>query len=166
MPGSTLPTLRAQLPSSSLAPPGSSSSKPASAPSIPSPGSDYPPPQQPIKDRVVPEGYGPDTSGGHAPDALNSVLLNGLSGETAVSGGRSGAGALAGVPVPTQGARPIDLAGIKAPAGLPALLAIIAIVALSLVTAMYARLYLMRRRPTDRSHLPLFDPGTVAPPAR
>jgi hypothetical protein len=43
-------------------------------------------------------------------------------------------------------ARPIDLAGIKAPAGLPALLAIIAIVALSLVTAMYARLYLMRRQ--------------------
>jgi hypothetical protein len=114
----------------------------------------------------VPESYGPDTSGGHAPDALNSVLLDGLSGETAVSGGRSGAGAVAGVPVPTHGARPIDLAGIKAPAGLPALLAIIAIVALSVVTAMYARLYLMRRRPTDRSHLPLFDPGTVAPPAR
>jgi hypothetical protein len=53
VPGSTLPTLPAQLPSSSLAPPGSSSSKPASAPSTPSPGSDYPPPRQPIEDRVA-----------------------------------------------------------------------------------------------------------------
>ena len=50
-----------------------------------------------------------------------------------------------GAPV-THSARPIDLAANRAPAGLVALLGIIAIVALSLVTAMYARLYLIRRQ--------------------
>jgi len=57
-------------------------------------------------------------------------------------------------PLPTTGARAkpqtstkrIDLASNKAPAAqLPVLLAIIAIIALSLVTATYARLFLLRR---------------------
>ncbi len=141
VPGATLPTLPASLPSAGPGLPGSSSSAPAGATRSPSPGIDYAPPGQSIEDQVVPKGYGPDIRGGHVPDMLDSKLLNGSSG-TAVPG----AGAADGVPVATHSARPIDLAANRAPAGLVALLGIIAIVALSLVTAMYARLYLMRRQ--------------------
>jgi len=101
----------------------------------------------------MPKGYGCcDT--GHVPDGtLDSVLLNGLSGGTGAIpndlGGLPGAGPVAksgATPAPTRGGQPIDLASNKAPAGqMPVLLAILAIIALSLVTATYARLYLMRR---------------------
>jgi hypothetical protein len=142
-PGVTVPTVPARLPTARLGVPGASSSRPA--PSSPSPGIDYAPPGQSIEDQVVPKGYGPDI-GGHGPHALESVLMNGLSGNgTAASGGLGAASTDAGLPVPTRSARPIDLAGNKAPAELPVLLGIIATIALSLVTAMYARLYLMRR---------------------
>ncbi|HEY3087255.1 MAG TPA: hypothetical protein VGJ59_04245 [Jatrophihabitantaceae bacterium] len=142
VPGATLPTLPASLPSTGPGLPGSSSSGPAGTTSSPSPGIDYAPPGQSIEDQVVPKGYGPDIrGGGHVPDMLDSELLNGT-GATAVPG----AAAAEGVPVPTHSARPIDLAANRAPAGLVALLGIIAIVVLSLVTAMYARLYLIRRQ--------------------
>jgi hypothetical protein len=49
-------------------------------------------------------------------------------------------------PVPTRGGQPADLAARTPPAGVPVVLAILAIVVLSLVTATYARLYLTRRR--------------------
>lgn len=144
VPGTTLPTIPAHLPSLGLPGP---SSKPASRPSSsPSGGIDYSPPGQSVEDQVVPKGYGPDIRGDHGPDAVDSVLLNGLSGSSTLPGGGRANGAQAGLPVPTHSARPIDLAANRAPAGLPALLGIIAIVALSLVTAMYARLYLMRRQ--------------------
>jgi len=101
----------------------------------------------------VPKGYGPNDGGGHDPDAaLNTVLLNGLSGGTGavpnnLSGAVPGSGGSAGAPpAPTRGGQPIDLAANRAPAGqMPVLLAILAIIALSLVTATYARMYLMRR---------------------
>jgi hypothetical protein len=142
VPGATLPTLPASLPSAGPEAPGASSSKPAGAPASPSGGIDYAPPGQSIEDQVVPKGYGPDMRGGHVPDALDSVLLGGPDGSSTVAAGQRADGA----PLATHSARPIDLAASKAPAGLPALLGIIATVALSLVTAMYARLYLMRRQ--------------------
>ncbi|HEY7050397.1 MAG TPA: hypothetical protein VH373_24490, partial [Jatrophihabitantaceae bacterium] len=102
----------------------------------------------------VPKGYGPNEGSGHNPDvALNSVLLNGLHGGSgavpnSLSGGAvaDGSGGDAAPPVPLRSGQPIDLAANRAPAGqMPVLLAILAIIALSLVTATYARLYLMRR---------------------
>lgn len=144
VPGVTVPTVPARLPTAGLGVPGAASSRPA--PGSPSPGIDYAPPGQSIEDQVVPKGYGPDI-GGHGPHALDSVLMNGLSGNGNVtSGGLGAADTDAGKPVPLHSARPIDLAGNKAPAELPVLLGIIATIALSLVTAMYARLYLMRRQ--------------------
>lgn len=142
VPGTTLPTLPAQLPSVPLPSPGlPGSSGPAPHPSS-SAGIDYTPRGPSIEDQVVPKGYGPDIRRDHGPQAADSVLLNGVGGSSTLPGG----GNADGVPVPTHSARPIDLAANRAPAGLPALLAIIAMVALSLVTAMYARLQLMRRR--------------------
>jgi hypothetical protein len=74
---------------------------------------------------------------------------------TQLGSGLQGAGGLAGVPSVTATFSPrpststtkrLDLAANKAPAAqVPVLLAIIAIIALSLVTATYARLYLLRR---------------------
>jgi hypothetical protein len=142
VPGATAPTVPVRLPSSAPNLPGTSS-HPA-APSSPSPGIDYAPPGPSIEDQVVPKGYGPDLRDGHAPDALDSALVNGRSGST--TGGQRADGAHAGMPIQTGSAGPMDVAANKAPAELPALLGIIAIVALSLVTAMYARLYLMRRQ--------------------
>jgi hypothetical protein len=147
VPGATLPTLPASLPSTGPGLPGSSSSGPAGATSSPSPGIDYAPPGRSVEDQVVPKGYGPDIRGGHVPDVLDSELLNGTSGAGAtVPGDGAADGAPGDMPVATHSARPIDLAANRAPAGLVALLGIIAIVALSLVTAMYARLYLIRRQ--------------------
>jgi len=146
VPGATLPTLPASLPGAGPGAPGASSSTPAGAPATPSGGIDYAPPGQSIEDQVVPKGHGPDIRGGHVPDALDSVLLGGPDGSSTVAAGQGVDGVPDGAPLATHSARPIDLAGNKAPAGLPALLGIIATVALSLVTAMYARLYLMRRQ--------------------
>lgn len=155
LPGVNAPTIPVSPPSASLGlstPKPSPSTPPAGGSSLPS-GVNYTPPGGMIQDSVVPKGYGGE-DGGHQPGDLNSVLLNGLSGGTGVvpgplgdlpggnaSGGASGKGA-----VPSRGGQPIDLASNKAPAGqMPVLLAILAIIALSLVTATYARLYLMRR---------------------
>jgi hypothetical protein len=144
VPGATLPTLPASLPSAGPGLPGASSSRPFGAPTTGSAGIDHAPPGQSVENQVVPKGYRPDIRDGHVPDALGSVLLNGRGGSSAAT--TAGDGAPAGEPVASHSARPTDLAANKAPAALAALLGIIATVALSLVTAMYARLYLMRRQ--------------------
>ncbi|MCU1659849.1 MAG: hypothetical protein JWO57_4505, partial [Pseudonocardiales bacterium] len=80
---------------------------------------------------------GPDAGG------LNQ-LGTGLPEASSGSGSQPGVTATAGAPTTTT--KRIDLASNKAPAAqMPVLLAIIAIIALSLVTATYARLYLLRR---------------------
>lgn len=151
LPGATLPTVPVTPPSlspglPSKAPPGGSSAG----------GINYRPPGGLIEDSVVPKGYGCcDQGSGHAPDAaLNSVLLNGLrGGHGAVPGDLNGSTApfsanKNGAPaaVPNRAGKSIDMASSKPPAGqMPVLLAILAIIALSLVTATYARQYLMRR---------------------
>jgi hypothetical protein len=137
-PGATLPTITT----------GGSGSSPTPAPSEPSGGSgtriDYQQPGQSVQDRVVPHGYGGD---GRA-EALNQALIGDLANGVAQNGagGQALAGSAAnGNPATTAG-QPINLAANKAPAGqMPVLLSILAIIALSLVTATYARLYLLRR---------------------
>lgn len=137
-PGATLPTITT----------GGSGSSPTTAPSLPSGGSgtriDYQQPGQSVQDRVVPHGYGGD---GRA-QALNQALIGDLANGVAQNGasGQALAGSAAkGNPATTAG-QPINLAANKAPAGqMPVLLSILAIIALSLVTATYARLYLLRR---------------------
>jgi hypothetical protein len=143
VPGATLPTLPASLPGAGPGLPGASSSSPVGAATTGSAGIDHAPPGQSVENQVLPKGYRRDIRDGHGPDALFSVLLNGRGGSAAAA---AGGGAPAGGPVATHNARPTDLAASKAPAALAALLGIIATVALSLVTAMYARLYLMRRQ--------------------
>jgi hypothetical protein len=94
---------------------------------------------------VMPNGCCDEVSG-HNPDAgPDSVLLNGLGGGTGAVPHIGGAGADA-TPVPTRGGQPADLAARTPAAGVPVVLAILAIVVLSLVTATYARLYLTRRK--------------------
>jgi hypothetical protein len=85
-------------------------------------------------------------SGPAAPDAGNVTQI----GQGLSNGGSLTPG---GGPAPTPGTSPgavthkqVNLAANKAPAAqMPVLLAIIAIIALSLVTATYARLFLLRR---------------------
>jgi hypothetical protein len=82
----------------------------------------------------------------HNPDAgPDAVLLNGLGGGTGAVPHEPGVGSGA-TPVPTRGGEPADLAARTPPAEVPVLLAILAIIALSVVTATYARLYLIRRQ--------------------
>jgi hypothetical protein len=82
--------------------------------------------------------------GGAGPDAgsvtrIGSALHEGLAAGSAPSGTATDSDT-------TTTTKRIDLAANKAPAAqMPVLLAIIAIIALSLVTATYARLYLLRR---------------------
>lgn len=153
VPGANLPTVPVVPPSLN---PGLPTRSTPTAPggSSGSGGINYTPPGGLIQDSVVPKGYGPNEGSGHDPDAaLNSVLLNGLHGGTGVVPNPLSGGAVPGAadgkaapPVPTRSGQPIDLAANRAPAGqMPVLLAILAIIALSLVTATYARMYLMRR---------------------
>lgn len=149
LPGATLPTVPVNPPSLSSGLPSKAHSGASSS------GINYRPPGGLIQDSVVPKGYGCCDQGGHAPDAaLNSVLLNGLpGGHGAVPGDLSGSVAPGsagknGAPaaVPDRARKPVDVASSKAVAGqMPVLLAILAIIALSLVTATYARQYLTRR---------------------
>jgi hypothetical protein len=157
LPGATLPTVPVSLPSASLGvptPKPSSSTPPPGNVSVPG-GLNYTPPGGMVQDSVVPKGYGGDDGAGHLPNSdLGGVLLNGLNGGSGVvpgplgslpNGNAPGAGSGKSAAAQRDG-HPIDLAANKAPAGqMPVLLAILAIIALSLVTATYARLYLMRR---------------------
>jgi hypothetical protein len=144
VPGATVPTPAAS-PAGTGPGPSSSSSQTGDTPSSPVAGTGQVPPSQSVADQVVPRGGGPRIRAGHAPDALDRALLNGPGGlGTGVAGNTRAAGA--SLPVSIHSAQPLGLPANKPPAWLPALLAITAIVALSLVTAMYARLYLMRRQ--------------------
>ena len=142
VPGATLPTLAASLPGTGSGP-GSSSPASADTPGNAAAGTGNLPQGQSGADQVGPNGDAPDIRDGHAPDALDPVLLNGLSGVGTGLGRGTRPGD--GVRV-AHSAQPLGLPANKPPAWLPPLLAIIAIIALSLVTAMYARLYLMRRQ--------------------
>jgi hypothetical protein len=137
-PGATLPTITA----------GGSGSSPTTAPSQPSGGSgtriDYQQPGQSVQDRVVPHGYGGDGRAEAVNQALIGDLANGVAQNDA--SGQALAGPAAKGNLATTAGQPINLAANKAPAGqMPVLLSILAIIALSLVTATYARLYLLRR---------------------
>ncbi len=138
-PGATLPTITTG---------GGSGSSPTLAPSEPSGGSgtriDYQQPGQSVQDRVVPHGYGGDGRAESVNQALIGDLANGVA-QNGASGQALAGSAAKGNPATTAG-QPINLAANKAPAGqMPVLLSILAIIALSLVTATYARLYLLRR---------------------
>jgi hypothetical protein len=157
LPGVNVPTIPVSPPSASLGlptPKPSSSTPPPGNVSVPG-GLNYTPPGGMIQDSVVPKGYGGDDGSGHLPDSdLGGVLLNGLNGGSGVVPGPLGDLPAGGVPAGSSGkgakqtrdGQPIEMAANRAPAGqMPVLLAILAIIALSLVTATYARLYLMRR---------------------
>ena len=140
-PGVTLPTITTGA---------GSGSSPTPAPGEPGGGSgtriDYQQPGQSVQDRVVPHGYGGDGRALAVNQALIGDLANGTGAGQNGAGGQALAGnAASGSPATTAG-QPINLAANKAPAGqMPVLLSILAIIALSLVTATYARLYLLRR---------------------
>ncbi len=144
LPGTTvtLPTLPG-LPGSG----GGKTTAPGGGKTTPG-GLHYTPPPLTVPERAM-GGIGGGGSGGFGgvlPDAGGSTQLGtGLPGVLVANPAN---------PLPTTGARAkpqtstkrIDLASNKAPAAqLPVLLAIIAIIALSLVTATYARLFLLRR---------------------
>ena len=140
-PGATLPTITTGA---------GSGSSPTPAAGEPSGGSgtriDYQQRGQSVQDRVVPHGYGGDGRALAVNQALIGDLANGTGAGQNGAGGQALAGnAASGSPATTAG-QPINLAANKAPAGqMPVLLSILAIIALSLVTATYARLYLLRR---------------------
>jgi hypothetical protein len=96
---------------------------------------------------IVMPNVGNGGGGGVAPNANNVTQLgNGLSdlGHVTGSDGTVPTGSAPATPPSTT--RHVDLAANKAPAAqMPVVLAIIAIIALSLVTATYARLFLLRR---------------------
>jgi hypothetical protein len=110
-------------------------------------GLTYTQPGLTVPDEVVPKGgsgglYG-GAYGGASGGAGNSGLL-GLAGATPLSS--DGTSASGTTTSGTSGKQTVDLASNKAPsAQMPVLLAILAILALSLVAAAYARLYLLRR---------------------
>jgi hypothetical protein len=147
VPGANLPTVPVTQPSAPAPSPTPSASTPGSG------GLHYTPPGTSVQDKVVPKGYGSDGSDSTNGDANSHLRSALLSGPAAAIGpnATNGPGATAGPgvnasPAPTRSAQPINLAANKAPAGqMPVLLAILAIIALSLVTATYARLYLLRR---------------------
>ena len=136
------------LPGGSHTPSGPSSSG--------STGVNYTPPPTTIPEEVVPKGDGVGGSvsgnqnsssgfGNSLPDLGGAI---GTSGAAPSGGSSSSAEALVAGPR-KPGANQAELAANPAPsAQMPVLLAIIAIIALSLVTATYARLYLLRRSPT------------------
>jgi hypothetical protein len=107
----------------------------------------------PVPARVVPHGDGDavfgNAGGGYVANALPGSVSQ-LDGSSSLLPASSGGGAAKGSAVPDQKStgkhKTIDLAATKAQsAQLPVVLAIIAIIALSLVAATYARLYLLRR---------------------
>jgi hypothetical protein len=131
--------------------PTASGSRPAGSTSG---GVNYNPPGQSVEDKTVPKGYGCCDEGSHpsAAGGANSALINQLGGQPVPAQTDNGPAYAAGnnppfgAPAPTRSGQPINLAANKAPAAqMPVVLAILAIIALSLVTATYSRLYLLRR---------------------
>lgn len=141
--GATLPSIPVSPPT--LGPPEPAHS-PTSSGGPPNGGIavDYTPHGPSVEDQAVPKGYGGGGSGPTNP-GLPGPLSDGSRAVSALEPiGKPFAGAKH---VPLRKGQRIDLAATKAPAGrMPVMLAILAIVALSLVTATYARLHLLRRR--------------------
>jgi hypothetical protein len=147
VPGATLPT---------VGPGGGGGGATSSAAPAPGGGAqssgtrvNYQQPGQSVEDRTVPKGYGGD---GRAARVLMGDIANGAAaaGHAAqqVPAVVASAGS-SGDPLTTTTGRHVNLAANRAPAGqMPVLLSILAIIALSLVTATYARLYLLRRNVT------------------
>ena len=144
VPAPTLPDLGGLLPGGGSKTSGSGHS------SAPSSGTNYTPPGLTIPEQVVPKGYGngAGTVGagggfGNALPDLGGGLVNGAPDSGAGAAAPSGSSSPAAARVSSSAA---DLAANPTPSPqLPVLLAILAIIALSLVTATYARLYLLRR---------------------
>jgi hypothetical protein len=144
VPGGSLPTVPAG---------GDTSSPAAPAPTQPGAGTstqiNYQQPGQSVEDSVVPHGYGGDGRALSVNQALIGDLANGAAAAQNAAGAQAPglAGSQAGATsVPTTTGRPVNLAANRPPPGqMPVLLSILAILALSLVTATYARLYLLRR---------------------
>ncbi len=157
LPGASLPGGTVQGGGHSTNPPGGSPT-PAPTPSgSQAPSSvNYNPPGQSVEEKTVPKGYG-CCDEGNQPSAgrANSTVLGQIGGHPSSSAQTSATNGPAyaagenppfGMPAPTRSGQPIDLAANKAPvAQMPVVLAILAIIALSLVTATYSRLYLLRR---------------------
>lgn len=115
-------------------------------------GSTYTPPGLSIPQEVVPsgDGNGPGTvnNTGFGNALPNLGGGNGGGGNVTTSTGANGQVTTLGPGNSQQKAKSVELAANPSPsAQMPVLLAIIAIIALSLVTATYARLYLLRRTP-------------------
>jgi hypothetical protein len=108
-------------------------------------GGHYKPPTEPVPDQVM-GGIG-SGFGGVAPNGGTSTQLGtGLPDNSGQSSATNGGGKATNGSSKPQTQTQTVYASNKAPtAQLPVLLAIIAIIALSLVTATYARLYLLRR---------------------
>lgn len=141
VPGTALPTVPVSPPSVTPPLPPTSGSPPAGEGGW---GVDYTPHGRSVEEDVVPNGYGGAEPGGAG--GMGRPGLNRLGAGVAVRDGSGGASALSGRTWPQQARKPVDLAASRPPAGgLPVVLAIMAIIALSLVTAAYARLHLLRR---------------------
>jgi hypothetical protein len=150
VPNVTAPTIPVAVPTIVPGLPGSSG-KPGGQPSS---GLNYTPPPLSVPEQVVPKGDGavagpdlnadPDLAIGGFGDALPALGSNGGAAHPASSTAREPAAVPAGHPVSEK---PVEIAASpQSPSGqLPVILAIVAIVALSLVTATYARLYLLRK---------------------
>jgi hypothetical protein len=137
LPGLNLPTLGVTVPTVG----GSGSTTPGG-------GFTYTPPPTTVPEMVVPhpqDGNGGD--GGVGLGNLGGDLPSVSTSSSATSAG-SGSGQSSAAPSPTKKpSKHVELASTNklSTAQVPALLAILAILALSLVTGTYARLYLMRR---------------------
>lgn len=134
--------------------PGHAPSKPSSKPASSVPGLSYLPPGESNQDRVMPPGYDDNGGAGLGPNSDLAVLLNPHGAGIGVTpNGPAPDNGVAAIPGASTGkagkARAVDVATSEPPVGqqMPVLLAIVAIIALSLVTAAYARLYLLRRNP-------------------
>ncbi len=138
----TLPTsLTGLLPGGIL--PGGTTSGGATPTSGSSAGLNYTDPGAQVPDSIVPKGGGNGLFGEGSSGGSSGSGGGGANGKNAALSGANGVtGASAS---PTAGT--VDLSAQKTPtaAQLPVVLSILAILALSLVSAMYARMYLLRR---------------------
>ncbi len=154
VPGITLPTLNVPVPNLNNVKPGGSNSSGGSKPGGTSTGATDVPNVIPVPALVVPQGDGNAVFGdggfnvGSLP--LTATGLGGLSADLPVSTASTAAGPAKHAAAPQQKStgkhKTIELASGKSSTGqLSVVLAIIAIIALTLVAATYARLYVLRR---------------------
>jgi hypothetical protein len=131
-----LPTIPVTLPAVPGLPGASSPAGPSPTPA--GTGVGYTAPGTQVPAEVVPRGGGPDLSG---------QRTAGAGGSNAKNTGLTETGPLASSGTPNlPGGKSVDLSAKKRPAAqVPVVLAISAIVALSLVSALYARRYLLSR---------------------